>query len=127
MGTLFDQLAAKAEKGDGNLSETDFRYLTGAVCVPLMLGSSSRPGAISCVTQTEFEQGRQIGDTYVVSVMEHKTNMKGCAHLEFGPDLLARARKYKEVIRPLITAEKGTSLYFLALGRLTRCPMSHVC
>lgn len=34
------------------------RYAVAAICVPLMYGSSSRPGAIVNVTQTEFEEGR---------------------------------------------------------------------
>ena len=60
---IFRSLVTKAEKGE-HLTDDDLRIAMGAVCIPVMLASSKRPGVVCNCTQTEFDSGRMVrGDS----------------------------------------------------------------
>ena len=102
---IFDAIMHRAQKGE-SISEADLRLATGVVCVPVMLGSSSRPGAVANCTQSEFRQGSFVDGVYVVSVAEHKTGILGSARLVFDQDQYDRVNHYLEHVRPLMV-QKG--------------------
>ena len=89
------------------ITDIDLRFMVAAVGVPVMLGSSARPGTIANCTQAEFESGVEVDGTYVVKVADHKTNLKGSARLVFDEKLFQGAKLYRNNIRPLLTATKG--------------------
>ncbi len=91
------------------------RYGVAAVCVPLMYGSSSRPGAVANLTMREFDDGRWAKDLFIATCYEHKTNMIGPCKLVFDTGTFERAIKYKNVIRPWLTVECGDIPEFFVL------------
>jgi hypothetical protein len=86
-------------------NEDLLKLAMGAVAIPAMLQSSARAGAIVNVTVAEFQRGREQDGVYVVSVLEHKTNVQGTCKLMFDK---ARAKQYHTSIRPA-TILKGDS------------------
>ena len=91
------------------------RYAVAAICVPLTFASSTRPGAIINMTQTEYEQGRWMNELFLVSVVNHKTAVVGSCKVVFNPILHDRTQKFKEVLRPVIVAERGDIPNFFVL------------
>lgn len=76
------------------------------------------------LTCEEFGEGRVVDGLFVVSVADHKTGISGPAKLMFEEELLARARQYQSMIRPLLVADGNNIPFFfycLALGPSRRC------
>lgn len=107
MRETFEAVIQKAEKGK-EVSMEELRFAMGAVCIPAMMESSKRPSVMINCTQAEFERGRMTNGVYVVNVAEHKTtHTGGPAKLMFEDQVYRRALKYRDLIRPLCTVEKG--------------------
>lgn len=99
----FEAILSRTQRGVA-LADTDARFAIGAICIPVMLGSSARPGALINMKQTEFQHGRIVDGIYLVNVADHKTNQSGSARLLFEEKLLRQAELYRDHIRPLMIA-----------------------
>ena len=106
LANKFDEIVAAREEGR-QTGDDELKLATAAVAIPLMLENAARAGSIINVTQSEFDQGRTVGDIFVVSVVQHKTNVQGTCKLMFKPELLARAKSYIDYIRLALVAERG--------------------
>ena len=102
----FKRIVSSRKEGI-TLTEEELTFAVAAAAVPLMLQSSSRPGAVVNMTQAEFELGRETDGLYIVSVSEHKTGVSGSCKLMFTTTLLERVKEYRDYIRPVLVAEKG--------------------
>jgi hypothetical protein len=109
----FAEILLAVERGRRVVDEK-LRY---AVAVPLAFASSTRPGAITNMTTTEYEKGRWVDDLYIVSVENHKTTVVGPCKVVFNAMLRERAERYRRILRPVIVVERGdVANFFVLLG-----------
>lgn len=83
----FNNIAVAVRRGDAT-SDVDAKFAMAAVCVPVMITSMARPGAVCNLTTCEFDKGREVDDLYVATVEEHKTGLQGPTKLLFNAQLL---------------------------------------
>ena len=98
------------------ISDGDIKMATAAVAVTFLYNSCQRPSAVAGLTLKELDERRPREDVWVLSVANHKTAMKGPAHLTLDQDGMDRVDAYVRHVRPQIDPTEAYDTVLLLPG-----------
>ncbi len=85
-----------------DLTTKEYDWVTFILAYAAVVNSIQRQGAISNMTELEYEEGQLVGELYAVRVHTHKTAQTGSAVIMFNKQLKRRTDLYIQHVRPTI-------------------------
>ena len=98
-------LEAAISRLQKQFSEEHAKLLQSYVAAVIVFKNAQRPCVITNMTMQEYRRRKSIGDTVVISVVDHNTSAQGPADVAFKKDHYLVLKHYVRLVREHVEAE----------------------